>query len=297
MRRLMSKLSSQTGRKLRGLEKDSIETRISKTVSWLLRHSAEKEGLKIRGDGYVKVVDLLDHPKLKPYAIDLEGLQEMVRKNEKQRFKLQMETSPSSSEGVWLIKANQGHSIQTVEPDLKLIKSVDDIPTGIAVHGTYKKAWASISTQGLSRMKRNYIHCAQGIRGPNIISGMRNSAQVFVFVDVQKALEAGIKFFLSDNGVVLTPGDKNGFLKPEFFARVLDAEQKPLPLLRNSGPVTSVNSHEVENASDAGANKEECAGTVDDGGNSLPIEEMRSFRGEITILVVSGCIQFHSSCV
>ena len=49
---------------------------------------------------------------------------------------------------------------------------------------------------------------------------MRTSSQIFIFINLQKALDAGIKFFLSDNGVVLTEGDDEGFLRPEFFERV-----------------------------------------------------------------------------
>ena len=45
--------------KLRGLEKDSPEVRLSKTLSWLLRHGAKGEGLPMREDGYVKVTDLV----------------------------------------------------------------------------------------------------------------------------------------------------------------------------------------------------------------------------------------------
>ena len=49
----------QPGAKLRGQDRDSPEVRISKTLSWLLRHGAQGEGLKIRPDGYVKVDDLV----------------------------------------------------------------------------------------------------------------------------------------------------------------------------------------------------------------------------------------------
>jgi 2'-phosphotransferase len=49
---------------------------------------------------------------------------------------------------------------------------------------------------------------------------MRKSSQVLIFINVQKALGAGIKFHLSDNGVVLTEGDERGYLSPEFFDRV-----------------------------------------------------------------------------
>ena len=49
---------------------------------------------------------------------------------------------------------------------------------------------------------------------------MRNSSPILIFIDVQKALAAGIKFYLSANGVVLTEGDEKGYLRPEFFSRV-----------------------------------------------------------------------------
>ena len=45
--------------KLRGLEKDSPAVRLSKTLSYILRHGAQKEGIPIRPDGYVKVDDLV----------------------------------------------------------------------------------------------------------------------------------------------------------------------------------------------------------------------------------------------
>jgi 2'-phosphotransferase len=58
---------------------------------------------------------------------------------------------------------------------------------------------------------------------------MRNSADILIYIDLKKALDAGIKFFLSANGVVLTAGDDTGFLKPEFFSRVEDKKGVPLP--------------------------------------------------------------------
>jgi 2'-phosphotransferase len=54
---------------------------------------------------------------------------------------------------------------------------------------------------------------------------MRESAQVLIYIDVQNALDAGISFFLSENGVVLTEGDGSGFLSPEYFLRVEDRRQ------------------------------------------------------------------------
>lgn len=45
--------------KLKGMPKDSLEVRLSKTVSWILRHGAMQEGLELRSDGYARVQDLV----------------------------------------------------------------------------------------------------------------------------------------------------------------------------------------------------------------------------------------------
>ena len=54
--------SHKPGSKLRGQVRDSPEVRISKTLSWLLRHGAQSEKLEMRKDGYVKVDDLVRSP-------------------------------------------------------------------------------------------------------------------------------------------------------------------------------------------------------------------------------------------
>lgn len=64
---------------------------------------------------------------------------------------------------------------QTVQLELKPILDISDIPSRIAVHGTTRSAWKIIETEGLSKMKRNHIHLAQGVGGDSVISG----AQIF----------------------------------------------------------------------------------------------------------------------
>ncbi len=58
---------------------------------------------------------------------------------------------------------------------------------------------------------------------------MRKSAQVLIYIDVRKALDAGMSFFLSENGVVLTEGDEHGILSTEYFLRVEDRQGRPIP--------------------------------------------------------------------
>lgn len=52
----------QLSSKLRGLPSDSEDVKMSKTLSWILRHGSQSEGLPMRPDGYVKVSDLVSPP-------------------------------------------------------------------------------------------------------------------------------------------------------------------------------------------------------------------------------------------
>lgn len=58
---------------------------------------------------------------------------------------------------------------------------------------------------------------------PNIadyMPGMRTGSEVMIYIDVAKAMESGLKFYLSANGVILTEGDSEGFVLREFFQKV-----------------------------------------------------------------------------
>ena len=73
-------------------------------------------------------------------------------------------------------------------------------------------------------MNRNHIHFATGLLGEEgVISGMRYSCNVLIYIDLVKALEGGIKFFKSENGVILTEGlNGEGCLPKDYFAKVVN---------------------------------------------------------------------------
>ena len=59
--------------------------------------------------------------------------------------------------------------------------------------------------------------------GGGVISGFRADARVAVWVDVARGVREGVPFFLSANGVVLSPGEGDtGAIPPRLFLRATD---------------------------------------------------------------------------
>jgi len=229
---------------------------VSKKLSWLLRHGAESEGLTLLPGGFLNLKDVLENRKIRGLKPTFEEIQELVRDNDKQRFTM-APVSAVSAQGIvteeamngggvaeistkpqdWLIRANQGHSIKVEDEGLLTPITLENAPE-VAVHGTTHAAWTLIvPSGGLKKMNRNHVHLASGlpagfkslaqeenasaVEAP-VISGMRKTSTVLMFLDVEKALESGLKLWKSDNGVILTEGDAEGLVKLGLFKRVED---------------------------------------------------------------------------
>eukprot|EP00978_Attheya_sp_CCMP212_P034282 scaffold142750_cov59-Attheya_sp.AAC.2 len=190
---------------------------ISRWLTKLLRHQGVKSGLVFQSDGYTAVDPLLklwtrDDPKL-----TLSTLETICQACTKQRFSL-IQQKP---DGIWMIRANQGHSKQVaalVNPQelLTEITNPEDIP--VCIHGTYRNVVPLIQKKGLSRMSRQMVHCAPGFpaKDTHVISGMRSSCEVAIYIDTKAAMADGIHFFRSLNNVILTPG-RDGVVPPKYL--------------------------------------------------------------------------------
>ncbi|KAJ2785379.1 tRNA 2'-phosphotransferase 1 [Coemansia javaensis] len=212
----MAHRSSTGGPGRRGPRReDPPEVRLSKFLSYVLRHGATKEGLALRSDGSVALDDLMKHAKLR--ATTFEQIRHVVDTNSKKRFALFQE-GPDQR---WFIRAVQGHSLEVT--DLPLIRITADSLPGCIIHGTLKSRLPAIQQTGLSRMGRTHIHFTSGLPADgSVISGMRSTADVFIYIDRHKAMADGIEFYRSDNGVILSTGkDNSGTIPPEYFERVV----------------------------------------------------------------------------
>uniref|UniRef100_A0A6P7FKW0 tRNA 2'-phosphotransferase 1 n=1 Tax=Diabrotica virgifera virgifera TaxID=50390 RepID=A0A6P7FKW0_DIAVI len=97
------------------------------------------------------------------------------------------------------------------------------------IHGTFYKNWESIKIEGISRANRNHIHFALGLPSDkSVISGVRQNCQVFIYINLKLATSDNLKFYRSANGVVLSPGNENGFILPKYFIKVLDRSLRNL---------------------------------------------------------------------
>ena len=216
-----SKQQNRKGEKQVGGKKGKAkrQVRVSKAMSYLLRHGAKKEGLVLRPDGYAKVSEVLQHKSLKG-ASEAE-LQEIVTTNDKKRFALMTDAG-----GVLWVRANQGHTIRAVQDAELLTELTDAASVPVCIHGTYHACIGAIMQRGLSRMTRNHVHFAAGLPDDpgGVISGMRGNCEVAVYVDVAKAMAPphGLKFYRSANDVILCPGDGDGFVSSQCFCKVVD---------------------------------------------------------------------------
>ena len=188
---------------------------LSKALSFLLRHGAKENGVAMSSDGWVRVADALTWANRGASKYDEDAVRVVVRDNDKQRFSLR-----EGSDGALEIRANQGHSIASIE--VQMAELTAETAPERALHGTYAKAWPLIRAGGLSKMSRQHIHLARGMPGESgVISGMRGSCELLIWVDVRRAIASGIRFFESSNGVLLT-GGVDGVLPPEYIVEVVD---------------------------------------------------------------------------
>ena len=197
-------------------KKSKKNIHLSKFLSLVLRHKAKDFGLDVEPSGFIKLDDIINLPQSQKYHMNLSLIQEIVSNDEKGRFEL-VNRPP------YYIRAVQGHSMAEVSNEETMYKlnkkNIFDFPT--VVHGTQENAWKLIEKSGLNRMNRNAIHFSIGYNDENHVkSGMRLNCEVFIEINPQMAFFNGYEFFLSENKVVLCPGNEEGYLPLEFFKRV-----------------------------------------------------------------------------
>jgi putative RNA 2'-phosphotransferase len=161
------------------------EIKISKFLSFVLRHKPESIGLTLDKNGWASVAEILKNSRGR---FSLEELKQVVENNNKKRF--------SFNDDLNLIKANQGHSVK-VELEFKEI-----IPPDTLYHGTAKHFLKSIQQKGLLKGQRHHVHLSKDIQTASNV-GKRHGQLVVLAINTKLMHQEGYQFYISDNQIYL----------------------------------------------------------------------------------------------
>jgi putative RNA 2'-phosphotransferase len=172
--------------------------KLSRFLSYVLRHKPDAIGLTMEKDGWVNVEELLLKMNGNGKVITLATLRTIVQQDDKQRY--------SFNEDQTRIRANQGHSI---EVDLKL-EPLE--PPEYLYHGTTGRNLDSIQQKGLLKQQRHHVHLSENTETAKRV-GARYGKPVILTIQAAAMAKAGHVFYRSENHVWLTDTVPPKFIK------------------------------------------------------------------------------------
>jgi 2'-phosphotransferase len=108
---------------------------------------------------------------------------------------------------------------------LRELHSSDGNLPSHCVHATSRESLFAIQQEGLKpgggRDTRNHIHFSPQEPSDARSVIFRKGLEFGIWIDLKKALDEGIPFFMSDNNVILSRGS-SGRLSPRFFIKIKD---------------------------------------------------------------------------
>lgn len=167
------------------------EKKISKALSYWLRHNPDDIGIELDTNGWTRVDELMEKSKGK-VDFDMDELKYVVENNAKQRFSLKEEG------GSYFIRANQGHSVEGVSLELEEI-----VPPQILFHGAPVGVVDAIMKEGLKKMNRHHVHLSVDEATAATVGSRRGKFEILE-IEAMRMRADGYKIYISDNGVYLT---------------------------------------------------------------------------------------------
>ena len=163
----------------------------------VLRHKPDAVGIKLDTHGWAEVSAIVSaFSKMGTFTLAM--LKEIVRNDEKKRYSFNADRTK--------IRANQGHSVK-VDVELK-----EAVPPEVLYHGTGRKYVESINKEGLLPRQRLYVHLSGDVETALKV-GKRHGEPLIYKILAGKMVDAGYKFYLSENGVWLTKAVPVKFLR------------------------------------------------------------------------------------
>jgi putative RNA 2'-phosphotransferase len=191
--------------------------RLSKLISYCLRHNPEEFGVKLDDNGWTNLDNLIEGISAKEkYFIGLSfyDISLMIDHSEKKRHELKAIKKEHEKKWLgnyyeWKIRAKYGHSINN-----KVNYGISEPPT-ILYHGTDSQVLNSIMKYVLDPMARQYVHLSIDRKTAKEV-GLRKSQDMIVLeVMAKEAYKEGQKFYKVDQNIWLTDKLKSKFVTKE----------------------------------------------------------------------------------
>ncbi|NHI94653.1 MAG: RNA 2'-phosphotransferase [Candidatus Lokiarchaeota archaeon] len=162
------------------------EIRISKFLSYVLRHNPNAINSTLDNFGYlqIKLDELINRMRqLKQFTnfnLNKSDIINIVENDPKGRYEIQDDK----------IRARYGHSIDGI----RLFLSENEVPP-ILFHGTIKENVPKILKAGLKPMKRNLVHLTETINDA-ILTGRRHGQNVVLLsINAKEAIKENVKIW------------------------------------------------------------------------------------------------------
>jgi putative RNA 2'-phosphotransferase len=182
-------------------------TRLSRRLSYVLRHAPDSVGVVLDAQGWVEVDVLLAALAGHGERVSRAELDAVVAGSDKRRFAVR-----DGPAGRAQIRANQGHSVPV---DLGL----DAVPPpAILFHGTSTVALPAIRVEGLHRGRRHHVHLSADVTTARRVGSRRRGAVAILAVDAAAMAAGGYLFYRSANGVWLTER-----VPPRYLTEIADS--------------------------------------------------------------------------
>ena len=174
--------------------------KLSKEISYALRHAPWEYELELDSEGFVPVEQLisaLDESGKHGRPITVSDLEYIIANSDKTRFEIQGDR----------VRALYGHTIPMH------ISKEPIVPPAILYHGTTHKAAKIILKDGLKPMKRQYVHLSVDTDTAVQVGKRRDSEPAILKIDAAKAHSDGVKFYKGNDKVVLAD-----YIPPEYIS-------------------------------------------------------------------------------
>jgi putative RNA 2'-phosphotransferase len=165
-------------------------TKLSKTLSFVLRHNPASHGVIVDKEGWVDINQLIFQIRQRNpqfMAAHMGHIKEIIKNSDKQRFELKGNK----------IRAYYGHSAQ------QAVDKKPAVPPSILYQGTTPEAKDKILLEGLKPMTRQFVHLSTDRKTAHKVALRRTKTPVILIVDAKAVYLNGTKFYPGNEDIWL----------------------------------------------------------------------------------------------